>query len=214
MPPIDVEPDQHALVVGVNGCGKSTLATVIAERAARVLVLDSKGMDPAALISNAHVAHGRAEALRALRGGAARLVYRPTREEMAFYAPGRRLVGRYLDELLEVAWRRGGCFRVVVHEIGDVASEDYSEPVLDETIRKGRFFELSLIACTQTPNRIPYNLRSEAKHVFVFALLDEGHRRVVGQYAGAAARDPLPMDRSFLHRGPDMVLRHYPPLDV
>jgi len=208
----DLYSDQHALIVGVNGCGKSTLASFLGARSSRVLVLDSKGIDPVAVIPNAQVATGFKAAAAALRGGAARLVYRPTREEMAYGRDGHRLVAWHFDQLLAILWEQGGAFRVVVHEIADIADQDWTGPVLDETIRKGRFVHLCLIVCSQWPNRIPMELRSECKHVFVYTLIDEGHRKVVSQYAGPAARELVPMDRSFLHRGPSLIAHHHPPL--
>jgi len=208
----DLYSDQHVLIVGVNGCGKSTLASFLGARSSRVLVLDSKGLDPVALIPNAQVAVGFKAAAAALRAGAARLVYRPTRDEMAAGRDGRRAVAYLFDQLLAIIWAQGGAFRVVIHEIADVADADWCAPQLDQVIREGRFHHMAVIACSQLPNRIPMTLRSECKHVFVYTLIDEGHRRVVAQYAGDLAREVLPMDRSFLHRGPGMIAHRHPPL--
>lgn len=208
----DIHPDQHILIVGVNGCGKSTLASFIGGRFSRVLAIDTKGGDPVADLPNAALCIGHAAAAAAIRAGGARIVYRPTRDEMLIGRDGRRRVAWLFDELLAQLWAQGGACRVIVHEIADVADQDWCAPQLDQVIREGRFHDMTVLACSQLPNRIPMTLRSECKHVFVFTLIDEGHRRIVSQYAGAAARELVPMDRSFLHRGPRMILHRHRPL--
>ncbi len=200
------------LIVGVNGCGKSTLATFIGGRSSRVFALDTKGGDPVAEIPNATLAIGFEAAAAAIRAGGSRIVYVPTRDEMLADRSGRRRVAYLFDQLLAMLWAQGGAVRVVVHEIADVADQDWCAPQLDQVIREGRFREMCLIACSQLPNRIPMGLRSECKHVFVFTLIDDGHRRVAAQYAGELARAMIPMDRSFIHRGPRMVPHPHGPL--
>lgn len=208
----DIYADQHILIVGVNGCGKSTLASFIGGRFSRVLAIDTKGGDPVAELPNATLAIGHAAAAAAIRAGGARIVYRPTRDEMLIGRDGRRRAAWLFDELLAMHWARGGQVRVIVHEIADVADQDWCAPQLDQVIREGRFRDMAVIACSQLPNRIPVTLRSECKHVFVFTLIDDMHRRVVAGYAGSGARELVPMDRSFLHRGPRMTLHRHPPL--
>lgn len=208
--------DQHALIIGVNGSGKSTLAAYLGSRFSRVLVVDTKELDPAAAIANATEARGFDAAARAMRSGASRIVYRVPREEMSPDATlpepyrRRRRVAYNVDRLLELAWAQGGCWCFVLMELADLADESWCPLVLDETIRKGRFVHIALLMCTTAPRLIPRHAIRESKNLFVFTVIDLDDRRRLAEFGGPL--ELVPLDFSFVHRDERYALRRFPAL--
>lgn len=191
-------------IAGQNGSGKSTLATALGNAHRRVLVYDPKN-DPAADMPNAAVVRSVADARRALPG---RVIYRPGPGEAAAAA-------RNFDRLVEFVLTIPGGHAIVVHELGDLATAHRIEPALAYAIRAGRSLGITPILVTQRPVGIPVLARSEAKHVVCFTLIDRDDRAVMASVMGDGVRPlPLPLDRRFWYRGPDLRLHLCQPLAI
>lgn len=202
--PIDFQPSHRMFIAGTNGSGKSVLATDIANRWDRVLILDPKN-DPGAIIPNAAVCYGFKAAKAALPG---RVIYRPLPNENA------RLADLF-DELCKIVFR-ATAHGIVIHELGDLGRTDQDLGTWTATcFKQGRSLRIPMIACTQRPVNVPIMAKSEALHVACFSLMDGGDRREMAAYMGApVAPASLPLDHSFWYRGPDLALVRVAPLPL
>jgi hypothetical protein len=200
---IRIGPTDRLFAAGMNGSGKSVLATAIANRWDRFLIYDPK-VDDEAVPPNSVVAYGVANALRALPG---RVVYRPNPQESG------SLVAKAFDELVERVWRLGS-HGIVVHEAADLAASDRElEPWLSAAWRAGRSRGIPGIALTQRPVNVPRLFLSEARHLALFTLVDRADREVMGRLMGPiVVPEPLPLDHSFWYRAPDLTVRRIAPL--
>ncbi len=211
-----VRPGQKFLIMGQNRSGKSVLATAIARGFDRgtVVVYDPQE-DPEVMIPGSAVVRTAREAIRALPG---RLIYRPAGAEMA-------KVEKFWDEICEkviaLARRGGGSSAVVVHELGDLGTQNRIGHAFAEVIRKGGRLKITSVIVTQRPQGIPVIVRSEAQHVACFTLTDASDRDVAAslladinspESAAVIRLRPLPLDHTWWYRGPDFQLRLHQPL--
>jgi hypothetical protein len=168
--PIRIGSTDRVFIAGVNGSGKSVLATAIANRWPRVLVYDPK-VDDEAVLPNSAIAYGVDAALRALPG---RVIYRPTPAES-------QKIGQNFDRLAARLRALGG-HGVVIHEVADLAASDRElEPNTAWVQRAGRSRGIPVIAVTQRPVNVPRLFMSEARHLMMFTLLDRDDRAVLGR---------------------------------
>lgn len=201
---IAVRPGDKFLIAGQNGSGKSVLASAIANAMQRVLVYDPKD-DPSAELPNAAIVHTARDAIRALPG---RVIYRPTRAEMAS-------IESKFDEIVAKLVTDRRPHGILIHELGDLTTERRIGPALSEAIRKGRSLGITLVLVTQRPQGIAVMTRSEAQHVACFTLLDPNDRDAMAALMGPAIRlAPLPLDHRFWYRGPDLRLQLCRPLEL
>ena len=199
---IRIGPTDRVFIAGMNGSGKSVLASSIANRWDRVLVYDPK-VDDEAVLPNSVVCNGVDAALRALPG---RVIYRPTPAESS-------QIGRFFGSLSKRV-RLLGSHGVVIHEVADLAASDRE---LDSDtawlFRAGRSRGIPMITLTQRPVNVPRLAMSEARHVVCFTLVDEDDRRTMARLMGRIVVDePVPLDHSFWYRAPDLTTRRVAPL--
>jgi len=195
---------QKVAIAGQNGCGKSVLASRLANAMDRVLVYDPK-WDPAAEIPNAAVVTTARDAIRALPG---RVIYRPDPLEAA------NVVDRF-DEICRKLIRDGGRHGIVVHELTNLGTAYAIGPWHRAAITQGRSLQITVVEVTQRPRNVPVVVLSEAQHLACFTLLNPDDRDVMAGYMGAAIRpEPLPLDFRWWYRGPDLRLRLHSPLSL
>ncbi|MHB8420644.1 MAG: hypothetical protein ACYDCL_21440 [Myxococcales bacterium] len=198
---VELRAGDKMLIAGQNGSGKSVLATALARSFDRVVVYDPKD-DPAAEIPGAAVLATAREVVRGLPG---RILYRPSGAELAAIPDRWDEVCR---RVLEDARRGRGATALVVHELGDLATQYRIGSAFSEVIRKGRSLGITVVIVTQRPQGIPVIVRSEAQHVACFTLLDPADRDVIASLVGSRlpAERPLPLDFTWWYRGLDLRL--------
>lgn len=219
---------EKMLILGMNGSGKSEIAKSIARSwvIGPLVVVDTKGKDPAALVPNATVCYTAAEVVRHLPG---RVVYRPTLAEKTRWQPGddhryRPLWCRFeaiAAKLLQYARESGRPVLIVVHELRELCTEQTIGPIFRECITAGRSDGVTLVLLTQRPQRVALEARSEAQHVICLTLTDQAAR----DEAAALLSDPdqpelvaiarqrsLPLNFTWWYRGPDFRLALHAPI--
>lgn len=194
---ITVEAGDQVFICGINGSGKSRLASRITNALDRFIAYDSKGDDPEAELPNATRAYGVDAALRAIPG---RVIYTPTAEEM-------RDPARHWDRLVEKVWRLGGRCGLLVHELNDLGDADRGfAPYMSVACRQGRSRAITRILVAQRPIDVPRLAVSEAKHYVCFYLQDERDRKSLAAYMGpeVIARQEFSFDYWYCGRGTGM----------
>lgn len=201
---IHVAAGDRLFIAGMNGTGKSLWATAVGSRWDRVLVYDPK-VDPNAELPNATVAYGVKRALAALPG---RVIYRPTRAEMTN-------PGQFFGQLCDTVYEAGG-HGIVIHEAADFGSTDRElAPGIARVVRAGRSRQVPIACVTQRPVNVARIFKSEASHFVSFFLVDPDDRKTMAGFMGPeVAENPVRHDFSYWYRGPDLVLRHMPPLAI
>jgi hypothetical protein len=207
----DIEAGATILIVGPKGCGKSTLASFIANGWDRVLVYDPKGALNAEL-PTATRRIGWQAAAAALPG---RVIYQPGAGDMA------DLRGSF-DRVVERAWRMRVSMGLVLHETADVAPSLGTPIYLSLWIRQGRRRDRPdglavhnpVIFVTQRPTNINLHALSEADHVYLFGLRTGADLSTMAGVMQADPRELRPQaDRhAFYYRGPDGRVWAMPPL--
>lgn len=209
----------RVLIVGPNGCGKSTLANVIAGAWRRVLVYDPKG-EPEAVLSNSAPVRGVAAAQRALPG---RVIYRPTVDELGGHdalRAGRGECGCQpcsFDVLVRRVGATGGHCGIVLHETFDVAPSSGARPWLSMAIRQWRHpLRVPMVFVTQRAAWVDRLVLSETAHVFLFSQRDKRDLSVISGVMGVSASElPAPeLEHSFYHRGPVGPVHLHGPIDI
>lgn len=207
-PEPDVKAGHRVLIVGPNGCGKSTLGSAIANGfGRRVLVYDPKAEPEAVLPNSAEVVGVRA-ALRALPG---RVIYRPSLADMS------DLPGAF-DELAARVWQTGGHCCLLIHETMDVApSGGRTGPSLSRAIRQGRHpLRIPIIFVTQRAAWIDRLAVSESAHVYLFSQRDKRDLSTISSVMGAPPESLAPpgIEHAFYHRGPSGPVHLHGPLNL
>jgi hypothetical protein len=224
----ELVPGQKVLILGMNGSGKSVIAQGIAASWALgpVVIVDTKGDDPAALIPNCAVCYSADDVVRHLPG---RVVWRPSLDEKSRHRAGddRRLRPLWcrFEQVCRKLWELARAERrptlVVVHELRELCTEQRIGPMFRELITAGRTAGITLVLVTQRPQRVALEARSEAQHVIVLTLTDPSAR----EEAAALLADPnqpelvamirqrsLPLDFRWWYRGPDFRLALHDPV--
>jgi hypothetical protein len=219
-----VEPGEKWLILGITRSGKSVLARELARswQYGSVVVIDTKGED-VALIPNARLCYWADDVVRALPG---RVVYRP--------APAERLRRHPGDPHLPPLWCRiediaakvlqnsrdgvAGPTLIVCHELRELCTEQRIGPQFRELITAGAGLGISLALVTQRPQRVAVEARSEAHHVVLFCLASPSARAEAADLmddpenpamAQLIRKFALPLDHTWLHRGPDWRVRRH-----
>lgn len=196
----------RVLIVGPNGCGKSTLANVIAGGWRRVLVYDPKG-EPEAVLPNSAETRGVVAAARALPG---RVIYRPSVDEMD------DLPGAF-DRLVRRIAETGGHCGIVLHETFDVAPSSGSRQWLSMAIRQWRHpLRVPMVFVTQRAAWVDRLVLSETAHVFLFSQRDKRDLSTISSVMGVAPSElPTPaVEHAFYHRGPSGPVHLHRPLEL
>lgn len=225
---IDLRPGQKMLILGMNGSGKSVFAQAVARAWALgpVVIVDTKGDDPAALVPNVTICASADEVCRRLPG---RVVWRPGPEEKRARRPGdphslRPLWCRFeqvCSKLYEQAQATRRPTLVVVHELREFCTEQQIGPAFRELITAGRSLGITLVLVSQRPQRVAVEARSEAQHVVCFTLTGRAAREEAAdllddpdqpELTALVRQRSLPLDYRWLYRGPDYVLRLHDPV--
>lgn len=156
-------------------------------------MLDPK-LDPAAVLPNAHIAYGVADALAHLPG---RVIYRPTPADLDELPAA-------FDRLVRKLLVAGGGHGIVLHEVADVAPGRAAR-WLRTAWMQGRGLGVPVISCTQRPAWVDRLALSEARHVFVFTLTDPDDRERAAALLGRSRADVpnTPERHGFYYRGTD-----------
>jgi len=224
----ELKPGEKVLILGMNGSGKSVIARSIAASWAigPVVVVDTKGDDPAAVVPNSTICYTAEDAIRHLPG---RVIYRPSMDEKRRHQPGddRRLRPLWCrfeviaGKLWEMAGATGRPSLVVVHELRELCTEQAIGPNFRELITAGRSKGITLVLVTQRPQRVALEARSEAQHVICLTLTDPAARNEAAalladpdqpEMVDAIRQRSLPLDYRWWYRGPDFALRLHDPI--
>lgn len=203
MADIEIRPDQHLLVCGATGTGKSTLLRVLTYGYSRLVVIDPKHEE---LVPRALVVYSAAEFRQAWPQRSPRVVFRPDPED-----PKHRDVDEVIRRCL--AHRR---VRIAIHETVDYAQSSWVVPSLRRALMTGRTLEVGIAAASQRPIGLHNVVISEASHVFVFRLSLEGDRDKLAGVLGPGVLAPPEHEHGFLYGGPALGGRVVacPPLRV
>lgn len=224
---LQVKPGEKWLILGITQSGKSVLARELARswQYGSVIVIDTKGED-VALIPNARLCYWAEDVVRALPG---RVVWRPAPAERirkrAGYSAFPPLWGHFEAIAHKVLTNSRGeapePTLIVAHELKELCSERAIGPEFRECITSGAGLGISLALVTQRPQRVWTDARSEAHHVVLFTLasasaraeaadlMDDPTNPAIARLIRTAA---LPLDHSWLHRGPDWRVRRHRPI--
>ncbi len=222
---VPIRPGDKALVLGQNGTGKSLWAhaVALAWSAGTVLVVDTKGDDPAAELPNQTVATRAEDVVRRLPG---RVLYRPSLAEKSVRRVGdppnlRPLWARF-ETVARKVWEQAQVTRapqlVVIHELAELCTSAAIGPAFRELITSGRSWGITLVLLTQRPQGVAVIARSEAQHVVCFALADQDSRDMASrllddiyapELASFVRARSLPRDFSWWYRGPDYRLARH-----
>jgi hypothetical protein len=224
----ELRPGEKMLILGMNGSGKSVISQSIARSWAvgPIVVVDTKGDDPAAMIPNSTICYTADDVVRHLPG---RVIYRPSMDEKARRRPGdprglRPLWCRF-EVIASKLWQLASETRrpslLCVKELRELCTEQSIGPAFRELITAGRSKGITLILETQRPQRVALEARSEAQHVICLTLTDPAAREEAAslladpnqpEMVAAIRQRSLPLDFRWWYRGPDFALRLHDPV--
>ncbi len=198
-------PDQHTVIVGQNGSGKSQMGFWLLSKAPidrmPFIALDTK-REPV------FRALQRAGAIRRTLSLKLPMLLAPRTPGLYLLRPQEEDDER-VDEFLYRCYRRGN--------IGFYFDEGYAVPdgngsSLHKILTQGRSRRLPVIACVQRPVLVDHFFFTEAKHLVVFKLIDREDRRTVSRYAPIDIDAGLPRYHSFWYDNAQDTLFRLPPV--
>ncbi len=182
---VNIREGERASIVGKTGSGKTVLARYMLRGIRRLVVLDPKpalgkwGLEEWNSDTRKRLAEGEDVRVRVvLEAG----------------ADPRRFWEDVLREVYQAAY-----LTLYIDEGYGVVSGSQPGEWLQAVWTRGREFEITAIAATQRPRRIPLILLSEAEHFFVFRLLLEADREYMADIIGPDVAERMPDEHGFYY---------------
>lgn len=174
----------HITIVGTTGSGKTVLARELLFKRDYVIVLGTKNTDPELYGPLVERGFEIVEHFDATPEGdePKRVIFRPR-----LTTPDKKGLARQADRFREVLYEvfKAGGWAVYADEIFYVADKLGLSDVFEILWTTGRTEDITVIASTQLPVRIPLVAFDQAVHLFLFRNADQQRVRRMAEFSGS-----------------------------
>lgn len=179
-----LNPDEHILISGMTGCGKTVLAEVYAAGFDNVIKIDTKQEYESRLEEGE-------EPWRGLTEGEDYIVCRSLEEVMRtdfgriiYVVPWDEQETEYYDKLFKFCFEQGN-ITVWVDEVMTVCDSPQKIPrFLKAILTAGRSRKCRFLGCTQRPTGIPAIIPANVTHFYTFTLNQPSDRKRMVEITG------------------------------
>jgi energy-coupling factor transporter ATP-binding protein EcfA2 len=194
-----IRPDQHTVIVGRNGTGKTTLGRLLIAGYRTSVIVDPKRRFE---LAGVPVVVGLEAFRQAWPQRVRKVIVRPTEADVADPKKFWEWADGVFIRILQF-----GRTAVLVDECLDLATATRIVPGYRRALRQGREPLVPVFSCTQRPSGCHNDVFSESVHLFVFDLNLESDRRKVAGIGGdelmTRADERFPQEHGFAYHGPE-----------
>lgn len=192
--PLIPGPGEHAVIVGQNGSGKTAFASWLLRRVpvSPVVLYDTKEEPKFAALQPHRVVESIPDMLDAFDDDAA---------DYVIVRPPADLIGEpeALDEYLKAHYRHGRNTVAYVDEAYTFHRNGQAGPGLISLLTRGRSRGIQTILSTQRPSWLSRFAITEAKHFYLFRLMDDADKQRIGQFVPGFRDFPNPVKHGFYY---------------